>query len=246
MPRPTSNMIHTPQTSSSYTLTLDDDPVIAELLQQILGVRTVAFESITSLKKSDSDLNPIGIFVDIHLANGECGLEVLPTLRARWPLSPIIVMTSDPDESIVGQALAMGANDFILKPIRPGELKARYSARQLEMELRSHQTQLNFGDLSLNIQYKSLSGPKGECFLSPREVDILCFLIRTKGALVDKNTLKGRIWGNISVGDNALDRKLFDVRRSIHSVSDGVKLRSIYRHGIELVSKPISSDSRIS
>lgn len=230
-------------TKQAHTVTLDDDPLVSTLIQQILGINTIAFENITHLQQSSLELNPVGVFVDIHLANGECGLEILPTLRERWPMSPVIVMTSDPDESMVGHALALGANDFILKPLRHGELRARYLARQLEMELLRHQTLLTFGDVTLNTQYKSLIGPKGSCFLSPREVDILGFLIKTNGVRIDKSTLKATIWGNISVGDNALDRKLFDVRKSIKSVSDAVKLRSIYRHGIELVSKSATTEA---
>ena len=221
-----------------YTITLDDDPVVPQLIQQILGVKTVSFSNLKGLKEKLDELKPIGVFVDIHLADGDCGLDYIPDLKARWPLSPIIVMTSDHDESMVSNALALGADDFILKPIRHGELIARFLARKAEIELRNSQTILNFGDMALNIRYKSLSGPKGNCFISPMEVEILCLLIRTKGALVDKNTLKGRVWGSISVGENALDRKLFDVRKAIRSVSEMVELRSRYRHGVELVCKP--------
>lgn len=223
-----------------YTVTLDDDPTVAHLIQQILSMKTVAYTNLTDLKANVEELKPIAVFVDIHLENGDCGLDYIPDLKARWPLSPIIVMTSDHDESMVSNALALGADDFILKPIRHGELLARFLARKAEIELRNSQTILTFGDMSLNIRYKSLSGPKGSVFISPMEVEILCLLIRTKGALVDKNTLKGRVWGSISVGENALDRKLFDVRKAIRAVSEMVELRSRYRHGVELVCKPNS------
>lgn len=229
-----------------YTITLDDDPVVSQLVQQFLGMKTVAFSNLTDLKTHLDDLKPISVFVDIHLANGDCGLDYIPDLKARWPLSPIIVMTADHAECLVSNALALGADDFILKPIRHGELTARFLARKAEIELRNSQTILNFGDISLNIRYKSLSGPKGNCFISPMEVEILCLLIRTKGALVDKNTLKGRVWGSISVGENALDRKLFDVRKAIRSVSEVVELRSRYRHGVELVCKPAPRDNVMS
>lgn len=226
-----------------YTVTLDDDAIVPRLIQRILGIRTLHFATVADLKTACDDLSPVGAFVDIHLADGNSGLEIVPRIKACWPTCPIIVITGDSSEALVGQALAMGADDFIAKPIRPLELTARYLARKSEIELRTNQTVLHFGDLTLNLLNKSLAGPLGACFPSPREVEILGYLIRSNGLLIDKNTLKSRIWGSISVSDNALDRKLFEVRRAIRTVSSVVEIHSVYGHGIELRQRSLNSAS---
>ena len=230
------------QGRNSYTVTLDDDPIVPRMIQEILGVKTFAFASVTELKASFEKLNPIGVFVDVHLAGDECGLDIVPQIKARWPQCPIIVITGDSKESVVGQALAIGADDFILKPIRPGELVARLLTRKSEIDLRNNQTILHFGDLTLNLRHKALAGPKGQCFQSPREVEILAYLIRVNGVVIDKANLKRRIWGNISVSDNALDRKLFEVRKAIKGVSDTVEIRAVYGQGIVLRHKSFKDD----
>jgi two-component system response regulator MtrA len=230
------------QGRNSHTVTLDDDPVVPRMIQEILGIRTVSFASVTALKASFDQLDPVGVFVDIHLAGNECGLDIVPQIKARWPASPIIVITGDLQESLIGQALASGADDFILKPIRPGELVARLLTRKSEIDLRNNQTVLHFGDLVLNLRHKSLVGPKGQCFQSAREVEILAYLIRVNGMVIDKANLKRRIWGNIAVSDNALDRKLFEVRKAIKGVSDTVEIGAVYGQGIVLRSKPILDD----
>lgn len=230
------------QGRNSYTVTLDDDPIVSRMIQEILGIKTFAFTNTVDLKASFDRLNPIGVFVDIHLAGDESGLDVVPQVKARWPQTPVIVITGDYAESLVGQALAIGADDFLLKPLRPGELVARLLTRKSEIDLRNNQTILHFGDLILNLRHKSLAGPKGQVFQSPREVEILAYLIRVNGVVIDKSNLKRRIWGNISVSDNALDRKLFEVRKAIKNVSDTVEIRAVYGQGIVLRHKSFQDD----
>jgi DNA-binding response OmpR family regulator len=230
------------KSSETFAVVLDDDATMGRLIEGILGVKVVLFSSMSELKEQCEQLSPMGVFVDIHLTDGESGLEIVPLIKARWPSCPIIVITGDQAESMVGEALAMGADDFIRKPVRPAELRARYLARKSEIDLRNKQTILHFGDITLNLLFKSLNGPKGEYFQSPREVEILAYLIRANGMIVDKNSLKRRIWGNISVSDNALDRKLFEVRKAIKNVSDTVEIHAIYNHGVELRVKPSAAE----
>lgn len=229
-------------TTEPYAIVLDDDATMGRLIEGILGVKVLLFAGINELKQQAEQLSPMGVFVDIHLTDGESGLEVVPLIKAKWPSCPIIVITGDQAEAMVGEALAMGADDFIRKPVRPAELRARYLARKSEIDLRNKQTILRFGDVTLNLLFKSLIGPKGEYFQSPREVEILAYLIRANGMVIDKSSLKRRIWGNISVSDNALDRKLFEVRKAIKNVSDTVEIHAIYNHGVELRVKPTAGE----
>lgn len=219
---------------NKYTVTLDDDVIVAPLIQEILNIKTHAFTSASEFLSKMDRLNPVAVFVDVHLAGGECGLDIVPQIKARWPEAPILVLTSDASESLVGQALAAGADDFIRKPIRPGELVGRLMARKNEIDLRNNQTILRFGDLVLDLRNKTLSGMKGNRFQSPREAEILSYLIQVNGTIVDKATLRRRIWGNVVVSDNAIDRKLFEVRTAIKDVSDSVEILSVYGQGIAL------------
>ena len=177
-------------------------------------------------------MHPVAVFVDIHLSKNECGLDIIPELKRTWPSAPIIVMTSDDKESLIAQALAAGAHDFIVKPLRPVEVVARMNARREELESRNNVKLLEYGDLRLDLQHKIISGPKGQSFQSPRELEILAHLMRANGSVIAKDSLKRHAWGKVSVSDNALDRKLFEIRKSVRSVSDLVEIKSIYGKGI--------------
>ncbi len=233
------------QGQNNYTVTLDDDPIVCRMIQEILGIKTFSFSRVSELRQNFERLSPVGVFVDIHLTDDECGLDIVPQIKAKWPLCPIIVITGDYAESLIGQALAIGADDFILKPIRPGELVARLITRRSEIELRNSQTILRFGDLTLDLRHKVLSGPRGQVFQSSREVEMLAYLIRSYGMVIEKSTLKRRVWGNICVSDNALDRKLFEVRKAIKSVTENVEIRAVYGQGVVLRRKSFKDDQAL-
>lgn len=222
------------QSEGRYSVTLDDDAIIPRIIQKVLSLETRAFASISEFKKNFKKLNPTAVFVDIHLANGECGLDIIPDIKARWPEAPVIVLTADSNEFLVSQALANGADDFILKPIRPTELVARLATRKNEIDLRNSHTLLRFGDLVLDRRNKMLSGSKGQRFQSPREAEILAYMIQENGAVIQKANLRQRIWGDIVVNDNAIDRKLYEVRATLKDVSDRVEILSIYGQGVAL------------
>jgi DNA-binding response OmpR family regulator len=216
----------------AHTVTLDDDPIVGRLVEEILGFKTHLFGRVEDLRASFDALSPVGVFVDVHLTGGECGLDIVPQIKAKWPMAPVLVITADHGDALVGQALAAGADDFVLKPLKPGELVARLVARRTEIELRSQQTILRFGDVTLDLRQKLLGGPLGRYFQSGREVEILAYLIRANGAVVDKASLKRRVWGDIAVSDNAFDRKLFEVRKALRTVTSNVEIRAFYGQGI--------------
>ncbi len=69
-----------------YTVTLDDDPVMASVIEETLGIKNFAFSATEPLLECAEFMAPVGAFIDIHL-RGECGLDIIPKLRAVWPMT---------------------------------------------------------------------------------------------------------------------------------------------------------------
>ncbi|RYZ56513.1 MAG: response regulator transcription factor [Proteobacteria bacterium] len=216
-----------------YTVTLDDDPVMAKIIEETLSIKNFAFVTSEQLLECAEHLAPIGAFIDIHLKD-ECGLDIIPRLRSLWPMTAIIVISGDESDNSVTQALAAGADDFVRKPISPAEVVARLRARIEDLNDKNRLNLLKFGDLKVDLKYKSISGAKGQLILSAREIDLLSELIRAQGTIVPKDVLKRELWGSLAVSDNALDRKIFEVRKALREVSDNVELHSIYGIGMVL------------
>ena len=102
------------QSHLPYIVTLDDDPVMAKIIEETLRIKNFSFASSGPLLACAAEMSPIGAFIDIHL-EGECGLDIVPKLRSFWPTTALIVISGDESDQSISQALASGADDFIRK-----------------------------------------------------------------------------------------------------------------------------------
>ncbi len=193
------------------------------------------FVSGAKLAERAASYQPHAVFVDIHLGTEESGLVCLPHLRSAWPHTPILVMTSDTNSSLIGQALSLGANDFIRKPLDPDELQARLLARVCEMKQREEGGALHLADLACDRATRTIVGPSGRRHLSASEWELLTYLVQNPGMTIAKSLIKGKVWGDIKVSDNSVDRKISTVRRALSEVSQVVRIASSYGQGISLV-----------
>jgi DNA-binding response OmpR family regulator len=205
--------------SDTYTITLDDDVMVHQIIERSTKIRTVGMKDPEELLAKVDELHPIAVFIDIHLGNGRTGLDILPNLRAAWPFCPILVITGTPAETSIVKALNSGADDFIRKPLIPEK-----AAKEV----------VEFGDITIDSAHRTVEGPSGKRFASPIEVNLLACLANTEGAIVEKDALKMRCWGQIKVTDNALHRKLHAVRQLLKDVSDNVVIETKYGVGFYL------------
>ncbi|MBQ48191.1 MAG: hypothetical protein CMP10_12215 [Zetaproteobacteria bacterium] len=219
---------------SRYTITLDDDPMVHQIIEKSTKIKSHYFTNPDSLLQEVENYQPIAAFVDIHLEGAKTGLEIVPTLRATWPFCPILVITASPAEEAIINALSSGADDFVRKPIIPEELMARLKLRMEDSAQKAAKEVTNFGDISIDSVHRTVSGPKGKRYASPIEITLLGTLAHTEGAIVEKDALKVRCWGQIKVTDNALHRKLHAVRSLLKDVSEKVTIHTKYGVGFAL------------
>jgi DNA-binding response OmpR family regulator len=226
--------------ASPYTITVDDDPMIATMIQRFVGMPTASFASGRALRRKLARLEePVGVFVDIHLADGEHGLDLIPDIRAAWPLSPVIVVTGSDVEQEIARALAAGAHDFVRKPLAKAEVSARLHVRRAELLARVARDVLVVGDLRFDRGKRQLqrvgAGTGVVRHLSATEALLLECLVATPGAVVDKLELRAKVWSRVAVSENAVRKKIFGVRAALRDVSRRVTLETCYGQGIRLV-----------
>jgi len=220
---------------TDYIITLDDDPMMSIILEKAVGKKSLYFASLAELEREIHNLKPLAMFVDLHLGLSENGLDILPKLKEKWPFSPIIVITGDHDDDAVGKALSGGADDFIYKPINPGEVLARMQTRVAELAKREAQEIVTLGDLVIDMVHRVITNQsKQQRFLSPTEMNLLGCLLAAQGTVVKREAMKRRCWGQIFVSDNALNRKLHEVRRNLKELSTQVNIRTLYGTGFIL------------
>lgn len=216
---------------NQYTITLDDDPTISQIIESATGIRSFSFASTQELFAKTSRYRPIAAFIDLNIQKANDGLDCIPELVRRWPYCPIIVISANISEEAVSEALAMGAVDFVAKPIRPKELQARFQIRIAESMRRQELRRITFGDVVLDLEVKKLEGQEKQVPLSPSATLLLRELIEARGTIVPKEKLKNQVWKNVFTSDNSLNRKVYEVRQALAGVSSLVQIRSIYGKG---------------
>lgn len=221
--------------NENYTITLDDDPTVQRIIEQATRLKTHAFSDPQELVANAEKFSPVAAFIDIHLGeNARGGLDIIPMLRRQWPFCPILVITGAPAEATITQALASGADDFVRKPLIPEELNARLKLRMEDSAHKAAKRLIEYGDIKIDSSHRTVSGPKGKRYASPIEIALLTNLAYMEGAIVEKESLKVRCWGQIKVTDNALHRKLHAVRALLKDVTDRVTIQTKYGVGFAL------------
>lgn len=135
--------------------------------------------------------------IDIRLPDTD-GLTVCRKIREKH-IYPVIMLTGNDTETDRITGLSLGADDFILKPIRPLELVARVKAhlRRYKHFMPSQPGKiLQHKDLRMNISSHECT-LKGEAVhLTPTEFSILQTLLENAGAVVSLENIFNSVWGD--------------------------------------------------
>jgi two-component system response regulator VicR len=119
---------------------------------------------------------------------------------------PIIMLTAKDEEIDKVLGLELGADDYLTKPFSPRELVARVRAhlRRYKKVIETSQEEIAFSDLTLNMNRREvfMEGKKVE--LTPREFDLLNYLIQHKDKVVTRDSLLDNIWGYDYYGDTKI------------------------------------------
>ena len=179
-------------------LVVDDEPPLRKVLLTTLSARGFAVEESGSAERA-IELVRQGTFelilLDINMP-GMGGIEACRRIRGLSPEAAIVMVTVRDEESDIVQALEAGADDYITKPFRFGELVARLRAvlrRTVEGNTRS--TVLQAGDLEIDFDKRLLRRSGTMIHLTPTEFDLLALLMKNEGTLLTHKKLLQAIWG---------------------------------------------------
>ncbi len=182
-------------------LLVEDDQTLRETLAYNLareGYQVIEAGDGTTALDLAREQKPDLVVLDVMLP-GLDGLTVCRTIRHEQDV-PIVLLTARTGEvdRIVG--LDSGADDYIVKPFSLGELFARLRA-VMRRGHRESSTQLQSGDLTLDLLAHRAFQAGARLDLAPKEFDLLAELIRHKGAVLTRDLLLQRVWGYDFQGD---------------------------------------------
>ena len=218
---------------------LDDDPILLDLLKATLErhdhvCHTYAHGAglLKDMRHETFDL----LMVDWHLPDMD-GTQVVQTARQMaGPQMPILFITRRNDERDVIEALACGADDFMSKPLRMGELVARMSALLRRAFPEAMGSRLVFGPYSFDAAKRSLTVHGQPVELKNREYELALFMFRNAGRLLSRAHLREAVWGDIHEGPSrSLDTHVSRLRTKLAlTEANGYTISSIYGMGYRL------------
>lgn len=149
------------------------------------------------------------------------GIEVLRRVRQESELMPIILLTARNMTMDKVRGLDLGANDYMTKPFEMEELLARVRSCLRQNEIITNVTNheedlLSIRDLSINMETREVIRANTSISLTPKEFDLLVYLISHKNKIVTRENIIKDVWDYDYEGDtNVIDVFIWHLRKKI-------------------------------
>ena len=181
---------------SETILIIDDELQIRRLLEITLSANGYRIVQSASGKEGLIDaatLHPSAIILDLGLPDTD-GHEILKKLR-EWYTKPVIVLSVRDSEKDIVSALDNGANDYLTKPFRSGELLAWIRAALRSATDKPENSILVFGALSIDLQNHTVRKNDEILKLTSTEFLLLSLLAKNQGRVLTHQYILKEIWG---------------------------------------------------
>ena len=205
-------------------LVVDDEPKIREVIREYAefsGSEVVEAEdgmsAIGLCKLNDYDL----IIMDVMMPKLD-GFSACKEIKKIKDV-PVIMLSARGEEYDKLFGFELGVDDYIVKPFSPKELMARINAVLSRFKAASHsnQTTLKFDGLEINIPARTVSVDGKKVELTPKEYDLLFYLVENKNIALSRDKLLSDIWGYDFFGDDrTIDTHIKNLRNSLGPYRD--------------------------
>lgn len=221
-------------------LIVEDEKSIARVLELELkfegyetSVALTGSEGLIQFREQQWDL----ILLDLMLPEIH-GLDVLKRIRASNATLPVILLTAKNDVKDKVAGLDLGANDYVTKPFEIEELLARIRANLRSKNPVDQNVHL-FEELELNESTREVTRGKRHIELTPREFDLLLYLMRHPKQVLGREQLLNAVWGYDYYGDtNVIDVYIRYLRKKIDFGEEATYLQTVRGVGYVLKEQP--------
>jgi len=177
-------------------LIIDDELQIRRLLE--ITLTSIGYKIVLSANGKEGLIDaathhPSLIIMDLGLPDLD-GQEIIKNLR-EWFFKPIIVLSVRNTEEDIIQALDNGANDYLTKPFRTGELLARIRAAIRSVDNQPDAALLEFGTLSIDLVSHIVRKNQDMVKLTATEFALLVLLAKNQGRVLTHQYILKEIWG---------------------------------------------------
>jgi two-component system, OmpR family, response regulator ResD len=203
-------------------LIVDDERKIRELISKYAVFEGYDYaeaengmQAVEIARATDFDL----IILDIMMPELD-GFSAAREIRKTHPAVPIILLSARGEEYDKIHGFEIGIDDYVVKPFSPKELMLRIGAvlrrvRGVTVEEEKHQTAVIEG-MTVDFTARRVTIDGADVDLSPKEYDLLFYLVRNRGIALTRDKLISEVWGYDFFGDDrTLDTHIKLLRRQL-------------------------------
>jgi two-component system KDP operon response regulator KdpE len=177
-------------------LIIDDEAQIQKLLSITLQSNEYATVHAATAKEGlikAANHPPALIILDLGLPDKN-GHIVLKELR-EWYTNPIIILSVQTNEEDIIEALDNGANDYLIKPFRTGELLARIrSALRSNTDIENNAV-IKCGNMEIDLAARIVKKNNETIKLTATEYNLFALLVKNEGKVLTHQYLLREVWG---------------------------------------------------
>jgi two-component system phosphate regulon response regulator PhoB len=220
-------------------LIVEDEEALGLLLRYNLEAEGYRVETVERGDEADIRLRenvPDLLLLDWMLP-GLSGIELCRRLRAREATRtlPIIMLTARGEEGERVRGLAIGADDYVVKPFSVPELMARIRAILRRSRPDAVASVLKAGDVELDRETHRVRRAGREIHLGPTEFRLLEFLMQSPGRVYSREQMLDGVWGrDVYVDERTVDVHVGRLRKAINRGRQKDPIRTVRGAGYAL------------
>lgn len=199
-------------------LVIEDERKVASFIEQ--GLKENDFEVEVAYDGVQGKLLALTqpfdlLIIDLNLPSIS-GIQICQEVRKKYPDLPVIILTALGAIEDKMEAFSAGADDYVVKPFDFRELLARVKVFLKRSSDKSEASMLQVADLEINLDEKVVTRAGNTIELTPREFNLLAFLMRNKGKVVSRVDIAEAVWDiNFDTGTNIIDVYVNFLRKKV-------------------------------
>ena len=206
-------------------LIVDDEPKIRDLIRKYAAFEgyevdeaSNGMEAIEKCYHGKYDL----VIMDVMMPELD-GFSACKEIR-KFSQVPLLMLSARGEEYDRIHGFELGVDDYVVKPFAPKELLLRVAAILKRSAGVSQESEIvTLGNLTVNFTARMVSVNGTPLDLSPKEYDLLFFMVRNRGIALTRETLINKVWGYDYYGDDrTLDTHIKLLRKQLGECSDRI------------------------
>lgn len=177
-------------------LIIEDEAPIRKLLE--ISLQSSGYDCLQAATAREGRIaaaqqHPDLILLDLGLPDDD-GQNLLRQLR-EWYSKPVLILSARSSESEIIAALDNGANDYLTKPFRTGELLARIRSALRQSATEASEPVKNFGNLAVDLSARTVRKTGDLVKLTSTEYALLVLFVRNEGKVLTHPFILREVWG---------------------------------------------------